>query len=101
MAALTCTLVKPNGSPLFDSTRWAQLARLITFWRNARSGFVLQATSSSVGMEIGIAMVATGSMSMSILADFDGDAISLTSLAVFVACDVESVWTTPLRPSPS
>lgn len=84
------TLEQPDGSPPLDLTRWAQIARLVNFWKNARSSFSFQATSASIGLGVGITMVAGGSVSESIYASFEADVVTLPTAIVIGGSGAES-----------
>lgn len=65
------TLNQPDGSPPLSPQRWNQIARVVNFWKNARSGFGFAATSSAIALGTGIAMVVGGEESNEITAGFD------------------------------
>jgi len=71
------TLEQPNGAPALDLARWGQIARVVNFWKNARSGYQLQATSAGIGLGTGVIMVAYGDEPGDIFANIDATQYAL------------------------
>ncbi|MEX3614768.1 MAG: phage tail protein I [Burkholderia gladioli] len=71
------TLDQPAGSPQFDIRRWSEMARLVNFWKNARSVFRFRATSAGLSLATGIVMMAAGAESSTWGAEFDHDDVDL------------------------
>ncbi|MBN3779910.1 phage tail protein I [Burkholderia sp. Ac-20345] len=64
------TLDQPDGAPPLDLKRWGEIARVVNFWKNGRSGFKLTASSAGIGLGTGIAMIANGEEQGHIIAEF-------------------------------
>lgn len=97
------TLDQPDGSPPLDPVRWGQIARVVNFWKNARSGFGFMATSNSIALGTGVAMLAYGEETEAIAANFDGDAIGLPMLqaAIAVGSEAAAITATMVDTGPS
>jgi len=63
-------LDQPEGMPLLDLARWGDVARVVNYWKNARSLFSVAAQSENIGLGLLIAMTAAGREAGEIEADF-------------------------------
>jgi phage tail P2-like protein len=89
-------LNQPDGSPPLDLNRWTQIARMVNFWKNARSSFSLHAVSSPVTVGMGITMTMSGESANAVQANFDATAISVsTSVSLtYGGADSQSIGAT-------
>ncbi|MEX3690078.1 phage tail protein I [Paraburkholderia sp. BR14263] len=83
------TTNQPADAPLITLDRWAQIIRVVNYWKNARSGFSVRLSSTGLALGMGVVMVACGEESEAITANFDGDAIGLALPAATVATGTE------------
>lgn len=79
------TTDQPDGAPALDLARFGQIARVVNYWKNARSLFGFRLSSDGLSLGTGVVMVVEGEEAASITANFVGDAIGLVSPAAYVA----------------
>ncbi|MGH8782053.1 phage tail protein I [Paraburkholderia sp.] len=82
-------LDQPVDAPPLDAARWGQIARVVNFWKNARSAFGLSSTSAAIALGTGVTLVASGAAGTRISAVFDADAIVFTLPAATIAGGAE------------
>ncbi|MEX3555633.1 MAG: phage tail protein I [Burkholderia gladioli] len=75
--------------PPLDAARWAQIARVVNFWKNACSAVSFALESSAISLGTGIAMVVAGSEAEQLDAVFERDAVALTLASTYVVTSTE------------